>query len=127
MWGYDLQKFNRNDELTEIVVDAPQSVRDQTTGAQDATPIESQRLWERQAEENTIERLQKIGLVAPSGEVDKVLLTVINNLLVTNNLEIQPEIRARVLLSSPLEDRKSTRLNSSHVAISYAVFCLKKK
>ncbi|HEV2730630.1 MAG TPA: M48 family metalloprotease, partial [Terriglobales bacterium] len=103
MWGYDLQKFNRNDELTEIVVDAPQSVRDQTTGAQDATPVESQRLWERQAEENTIERLQKIGLVAPSGEVDKVLLTVVNNLLVTNNLEIQPEIRARVLLSSPLE------------------------
>src|SRR5690625_6237276 len=27
----------------------------------------------------------------------------------------------------PGEDRKSTRLNSSHVAISYAVFCLKKK
>src|SRR5690625_6035310 len=28
---------------------------------------------------------------------------------------------------SPAPDRKSTRLNSSHVAISYAVFCLKKK
>src|SRR5690625_6796081 len=27
----------------------------------------------------------------------------------------------------PILDRKSTRLNSSHVAISYAVFCLKKK
>src|SRR5690625_7023678 len=27
----------------------------------------------------------------------------------------------------PIGDRKSTRLNSSHVAISYAVFCLKKK
>src|SRR5438874_7248073 len=27
----------------------------------------------------------------------------------------------------PLSDRKSTRLNSSHVEISYAVFCLKKK
>src|SRR5690349_22432171 len=27
----------------------------------------------------------------------------------------------------PMEDRKSTRLNSSHVEISYAVFCLKKK
>src|SRR5690625_6168142 len=27
----------------------------------------------------------------------------------------------------PNADRKSTRLNSSHVAISYAVFCLKKK
>src|SRR5437870_8658763 len=29
--------------------------------------------------------------------------------------------------SRQTEDRKSTRLNSSHVAISYAVFCLKKK
>src|SRR5256885_9761549 len=28
---------------------------------------------------------------------------------------------------SPLGDRKSTRLNSSHLVISYAVFCLKKK
>src|SRR3989442_10595320 len=28
---------------------------------------------------------------------------------------------------TPTEDRKSTRLNSSHVRISYAVFCLKKK
>ena len=27
----------------------------------------------------------------------------------------------------PVQDRKSTRLNSSHVSISYAVFCLKKK
>src|SRR5437667_11624431 len=29
--------------------------------------------------------------------------------------------------SSPRPDRKSTRLNSSHITISYAVFCLKKK
>src|SRR5260221_3424093 len=31
------------------------------------------------------------------------------------------------LLVSRLQDRKSTRLNSSHTVISYAVFCLKKK
>src|SRR5690625_6377533 len=39
------------------------------------------------------------------------------------------EINARYDGSSrfPSEDRKSTCLNSSHVAISYAVFCLKKK
>src|SRR5690625_5838861 len=40
------------------------------------------------------------------------------------------DIKASVDISFnpiPLEDRKSTRLNSSHVAISYAVFCLKKK
>src|SRR5690625_7017622 len=32
-----------------------------------------------------------------------------------------------VTLEDKEKDRKSTRLNSSHVAISYAVFCLKKK
>src|SRR5439155_26274261 len=32
-----------------------------------------------------------------------------------------------LVLDVPKPDRKSTRLNSSHVAISYAVFCLKKK
>src|SRR5690625_5449771 len=41
------------------------------------------------------------------------------------------EIMAIMLLGfatiSMFSDRKSTRLNSSHVAISYAVFCLKKK
>src|SRR2546428_7271994 len=31
------------------------------------------------------------------------------------------------VLVAPLQDRKSTRLNSSHDQISYAVFCLKKK
>src|SRR5256885_5259366 len=30
-------------------------------------------------------------------------------------------------VATPKEDRKSTRLNSSHLVISYAVFCLKKK
>src|SRR5690554_7015913 len=33
----------------------------------------------------------------------------------------------RVDMEPPVPDRKSTRLNSSHVRISYAVFCLKKK
>src|SRR2546430_12585998 len=38
------------------------------------------------------------------------------------------ELIANALLNnSPHEDRKSTRLNSSHSQISYAVFCLKKK
>src|SRR5438874_13086568 len=40
-----------------------------------------------------------------------------------------PEPRAEALMGAtkPRSDRKSTRLNSSHVEISYAVFCLKKK
>src|SRR3712207_7993679 len=34
---------------------------------------------------------------------------------------------ARLVVVVPVQDRKSTRLNSSHANISYAVFCLKKK
>src|SRR5699024_12074142 len=37
------------------------------------------------------------------------------------------QIAVEAMLLQKLTDRKSTRLNSSHVSISYAVFCLKKK
>src|SRR5438309_6822134 len=37
------------------------------------------------------------------------------------------EVFLKVLPVRPRQDRKSTRLNSSHSSISYAVFCLKKK
>src|SRR5690625_6993946 len=42
-------------------------------------------------------------------------------------IEIPENFTYDLLRNVILEDRKSTRLNSSHVAISYAVFCLKKK
>ena len=63
----------------------------------------AQRNWDHQAEDNVVDRLERLGLLAPEGEVDKVLDTVVNNLEVTNNLDIEPEIRCRVLMSSTLE------------------------
>jgi len=103
LWSYNLKDLRRNSEFTEITVDAPQVVQDQSQKAQDASPLEAQRAWERQAEINVIDRLQQIGLLAPEGEIDKVLQTVVNNVMVTNNLDIQPEVKCRVLLTTPLE------------------------
>jgi hypothetical protein len=103
LWGYDLQRLKRTDEFTQIMVDSPQTVQDQSESGQDASPVQAKREWQRQAEENAIDRLQRIGLLAPPGDVDKVLQTVVNNLEVTNNLTIDPEVRCRVMLSSPLE------------------------
>ncbi len=103
LWGYDQQHLAHSEEFSQILVDSQEGVRDQSEAAQDASPVEGQRMWERQAEENAVERLQKIGLLAPEGELDKVLQTVVNNLIVTNNLEIIPEVRTRVLLTAPLE------------------------
>jgi hypothetical protein len=103
LWGYDLKGLSKNEEFTQILIDSPQSVKDQSDAAADASPVVAQRMWERQAEENAVERLQKIGLLAPSGEVDKILATVVNNLLVTNNIDLQGDIHCRILLTSPLE------------------------
>src|SRR5690606_42143564 len=51
-----------------------------------------------------------------------------HNIMVTKPEEISRAIKeAFYIASSGRPDRKSTRLNSSHVKISYAVFCLKKK
>src|SRR3984957_2601650 len=103
LWGYDLKGLGKSEEFTQILVDSPQSITDQTAAAADATPVVAERMWERQAEENAIERLTKVGLLAPPGEVDKILATVVNNLLVTNNIDLQGDVHCRVLLTSPLE------------------------
>src|SRR5699024_9752491 len=56
----------------------------------------------------------------------KNLKKAINNIMENPDLskEMTDVLRKTMM---ELEDRKSTRLNSSHVSISYAVFCLKKK
>src|SRR5690606_39591280 len=52
------------------------------------------------------------------------VLTAARTLQQVNNQIVSLQNQAQMLIN---QDRKSTRLNSSHVKISYAVFCLKKK
>jgi hypothetical protein len=103
LWGYDLKGLGKSEEFTQILVDSPQSVQDQSDAAADATPVLAERMWEKQAEENVVERITKIGLLAPPGQVDKIMATVVNNLLVTNSIDLQGDLHCRVLLTSPLE------------------------
>src|SRR5438034_11409791 len=55
--------------------------------------------------------------------------TLFRSQLHASGLSQLPELDVHVVqhLDMDIEDRKSTRLNSSHTVISYAVFCLKKK
>jgi hypothetical protein len=101
LWGYNLGSSSKEEELSKILIETP--VNDDTKTANDLSPIQAQRSWDRQAEDNVTDRLERIGLMAPKGEVDKVLETVINNLEVTNNIDIDPEVRCRVLMVSTLE------------------------
>ncbi|MGC1493118.1 MAG: M48 family metalloprotease, partial [Candidatus Acidiferrum sp.] len=101
LWGYNLGHAQQEQELSKILVETP--VQDDTKTANDLTPVQAQRTWDRQAEDNVADRFERIGLLAPKGEVDKALETIVNNIEVTNNLDIEPEIQCRVLMTTTLE------------------------
>jgi len=103
LWGYNLGAAKQEQELSKILIESAMPVHDETTTARDISPLQAQRSWDRQAEDNVVDRMERLGLLAPSGEVDKVLETVVNNLEVTNNLDIQPGVRCRVVMTSTLE------------------------
>lgn len=103
LWGYSPNGANAEQELTKVMVETPMPVKDQTESSDDYSPLLAARSWDRQAEDNVIDSMEREVLLAPYGNVDKVLETVVNNLEVTNDLNIEPEIRCRVLMTSTLE------------------------
>lgn len=102
LWGYDLNQPQSEQSLSSVSVEAPR-INDQANKGNGYSPLQARRAWSRQAEDNVAAKMQAIGLLAPYGDVDRVLETVVNNLEVTNNLDIQPEVRCRVLMTSTLE------------------------
>jgi len=72
-------------------------------GAQDVSPLEAQRNWYSQAEQNVLDRLVEAGLVAAPSDFDKTLEQVTNNLILGSKLTLSGEIHCRVLLTTPLE------------------------
>lgn len=100
IWGYNLGP-RRESEFTQIVVD-PAAAKDLSENP-DQSPLDIQRSWQRRAEDNVIIKLEELGLVVPEGEVDKVLQTVITNLEVTNQIVLDPEVRCRIIPTTPIE------------------------
>src|SRR5690625_2477913 len=90
------------------------------------------------AEQDTVEPKDGIEQIDDEGEVVKVVSEKRDGVEITNADAVADELIDSLKGTSPLEaafesrtvestDRKSTRLNSSHVATSYAVFCFQKK
>lgn len=103
LWSYAPTHDREEQELSKVMVETVKPVKDQSETANDYSPLEAKRAWGHQAEDNVAAKMEHLGLMAPYGEVDKVLETVINNLEVTNNLDIQPAVRCRVLMTSTME------------------------
>jgi hypothetical protein len=103
LWGYDAGRSRQEEELSQVLIESASPVIDQAQKNNDLSPVEEQRAWNDQAANNTIDKLEQSGLIAPKGEIDKVLATVVNNLELTNNIDIEPEIQCRVLMTSTIE------------------------
>jgi hypothetical protein len=103
LWDYQRTRQTEDQIFTSMSIDVPQGVRDSSEASLENSPLQSFRMWEQQAAVNVTNRLQRAGLLAPAGEVDHVLGTVLNNLEVTNNIYLDPPIHARVMLTTPFE------------------------
>jgi hypothetical protein len=103
IWGYDLAHAGDHREYAKPLSDTPVWVDpNRHEASQDLSPDLTVGKSTYTPEDNFVERLQVAGLMAPDGEVDRILETVVNNLQITNNLDIDG-VRCRVLLTTPLE------------------------
>jgi hypothetical protein len=103
LWAYDVTTPKREEVFTGLAVESTSPIEGNSNQGDNLTPIDEQREWRGEAERNAEDTLERDGLLAPLGPVDHVLDTVVNNLEVTNDLDIKPEIRCRVLMTSNLE------------------------
>lgn len=103
VWGYDLANAGDHKEYAKRLTDNPTGVDpNRHEASQGLDPSLTLGKSTYTADDDVVERLQVAGLMAPDGEVNRVLQTVVNNILVTNDLDI-PAVRCRVLLTTPLE------------------------
>jgi len=99
-WGYSLKLPARVTDSESVQVE---NAQDQSGQSQDVGPLQAQRQWVSQAEQNVLDRLTQAGLLAPPSDFDKVLETVTNNIVIGSKLELPDDIHCRVLLTTPLE------------------------
>src|SRR5256884_9638317 len=69
LWGYDLGHAREEQELSKVLVEAP--VKDEAEGANDYSPVQAERSWDRQAENNVVDSMERLGLMALDGEIGR--------------------------------------------------------
>jgi hypothetical protein len=102
LWAYKPKVESREEELNRLLVESSIAVKDEAN-QHDRSPLEAEREWRHEGENNVLDLLEGIGLLAPPGPVDTVLNVIVNNLEITNNLDGQIDLHCRVLLTSNLE------------------------
>jgi hypothetical protein len=99
-WGYSLTLPSHDSENVSVKVD---EVVDKSEESEDVGPLQAQRAWITQAENNVLDRLVEAGLLAPPSDFDKNLEQIVTNLAVPSNLEFTDPVHCRILLSDTIE------------------------
>jgi len=99
-WGYSLKLPTSESDAESMQIEGAE---DQSNNTTDVSPLQAEREWISQAENNVLDRLTQAGLVAPVSDYDKLLETVTNNIIISNNLTLPSDIHCRVILTQPLE------------------------
>lgn len=103
IWGYDVRNAGDQREFAKRLTDTATGADPKRHEAsQDLNSAYSVGDTAYRPEDEVVERLQVAGLMASDGEVDQILQTVVNNLQVTNELDVAA-VHCRVLLTTPLE------------------------
>lgn len=100
IWGYSLKIPQSDADQTDLQV---VGAVDESQQASDVSPLQAQREWVEQAEDNVIDRLYTAGLIDAPSDFDKILEALANNILAYNNIPLDRPIKVRTLLTEPLE------------------------
>ena len=101
LWSYGVSARGRSSTFTTIKIETPEASQDRS--ATDLSTTEALRQWKLEAETNVLEKMERAGLLASEGEMEKILDAVLNNLLVTNKIVMAPAVHCRILLTTPFE------------------------
>ena len=99
IWHYRPRGSDNWDELTAILIEKGEA--EDLAERVEPSPLEAERQWRKQAQQNVLDRLEQAGFLAPKSEVDEVLDTVVDNLLAGVGAAL--DVECRVLLTTPLE------------------------
>jgi hypothetical protein len=103
VWGYDTQQAGDHREYAKPLTDNVSAADpNRHEASQNLSPNLTLGGTTYTPEDQVVERLQLAGLMAPDGDVDRILETVVSNLQITNKLDIAA-VRCRVLMTTPLE------------------------
>jgi hypothetical protein len=99
-WGYSLKLPTKESDAESMEIE---NAQDQSDNSSDVSPLQAEREWISQAENNVLDRLTQAGLVAPPSDFDKQLEQVATNIIIGSNLQLPSDIHCRVILTTPLE------------------------